>query len=84
MVRQYRHLKLMKRAGRGNVPNGVTTTRPGELAMRCLACPIPGLNLPDGWENAPPELRYTSSFIDQTLIFFADGRGCLLVDFSTC
>lgn len=58
MVRQYRHLKLMKRAGRGNIANGLKTTKPGELALNCPACPIPGVNLPEGWEDAPPALRY--------------------------
>lgn len=58
MVRQYRHLKLMKRAGRGNVMNGLETTGPGELALQCPACPIPGINLPEGWEDAPLAIRY--------------------------
>ncbi|KAF7321643.1 CxC2 domain-containing protein [Mycena kentingensis (nom. inval.)] len=31
---------------------GVHGTGPGELAIRCPACPRPGVNLPEGWENA--------------------------------
>ncbi|KAF7291356.1 CxC2 domain-containing protein [Mycena indigotica] len=55
--RQYRHLLLLKRKGRGHDRFGVLGTAPGELATRCPACPRPGVNLPDGWENAPPEDR---------------------------
>ncbi|KAJ7053250.1 hypothetical protein C8F01DRAFT_1260914 [Mycena amicta] len=53
MVRQFRHLLLLKRAGRGHAPGGVAATRPGELALRCPACPRPEVNLPPGWQNAP-------------------------------
>ncbi|KAF7310892.1 CxC2 domain-containing protein [Mycena chlorophos] len=55
MSRQYRHLLLLKRAGRGHEPGGVTATGIGELSVRCPACPRPGINLPEGWENAPPK-----------------------------
>lgn len=57
MVRQYRHERLMKRAGRGNIENGIATTSPGDLALTCAACPQPGINLPAGWESAPPTLK---------------------------
>ncbi|KAE9402095.1 hypothetical protein BT96DRAFT_816969, partial [Gymnopus androsaceus JB14] len=58
MVRQWRHLKELKRGGRGNDDNRkVADTRPGELAVRCIACPVPGINLPEGWENAQKEDR---------------------------
>ncbi|KAJ7862390.1 hypothetical protein B0H14DRAFT_3444766 [Mycena olivaceomarginata] len=33
-------------------------TRNGELAVDCIACPKVGVNLPDGWEKAPPEKRF--------------------------
>jgi hypothetical protein len=55
MVRQYRHLLMLKRAGRGHDPAGVWGTAPGELALKCPVCPDPKVNLPEGWENAPPE-----------------------------
>lgn len=48
---------MLKRAGRGHDPSGVDGTGPGELAVVCRACPIPGINLPEGWENAPPEMQ---------------------------
>ncbi|KAF7301156.1 CxC2 domain-containing protein [Mycena indigotica] len=57
MSRQYRHLLLLKRKGRGHDRFGVLGTAPGELATRCPACPRPGVNLLDGWQNAPPEDR---------------------------
>jgi hypothetical protein len=41
-----------KRAGRGHEPGGIDATSKGELTVECPACPHPGRNLPDGWENA--------------------------------
>ncbi|KAF7300277.1 CxC2 domain-containing protein [Mycena kentingensis (nom. inval.)] len=57
MARQYRHLLLLKRRGRGHAPSGISGTAPGELALRCPACPRPGINLPSNWEDAPPADR---------------------------
>ncbi|KAF7321647.1 CxC2 domain-containing protein [Mycena kentingensis (nom. inval.)] len=54
MARQYRHLLLLKRGGRGHSLSGVNGTAPGELALRCPACPRPGINLPDNWQDASP------------------------------
>lgn len=58
MVIQWRHLKLLKRGGRGNEPTGVAGTSKGELAVMCPSCPRPGVNLPEGWENVPAAMRY--------------------------
>ncbi|KAJ7791737.1 hypothetical protein B0H14DRAFT_2395344 [Mycena olivaceomarginata] len=55
MVREYSHLLMLKRAGRGHAKSGVMGTTQGVLAVLCPCCPIPGVNLPEGWENAPPE-----------------------------
>ena len=55
---QWRHLKLLKWGGRGHDPSGVASTKSGELVVVCPSCPHPGINLPDGWENAPVEMRY--------------------------
>ena len=55
MVRQWRHIKMVKRAGRAYDPKGIAATTPGSLAILCRACPLPHVNLPEGWENAPPE-----------------------------
>ncbi|KAJ7018738.1 hypothetical protein C8F04DRAFT_976786 [Mycena alexandri] len=61
MVRQWRHLQMLKRSGRGHDPSGVNRTKPGALAVECPACPRPNVNLPDDWENAPPEDRFLYS-----------------------
>jgi hypothetical protein len=50
MVHEWRHLRLLKRTGRGHDPSGVQGTKPGECVVLCLACPLPGINLPDGWD----------------------------------
>lgn len=63
MVREWRHIKSLKRFGRGLVPDGVQTTALGDLAMSCPACPQPGVNLPDGWEDTPEEQKYAQVFI---------------------
>ncbi|KAG1837469.1 hypothetical protein C8R48DRAFT_751632 [Suillus tomentosus] len=53
MVREWRHLKMLKRAGRGHDPGGVKSTQHGECAVLCPACPHPHKNLPDNWETVP-------------------------------
>lgn len=30
----------------------------GAFALECPACPHPGRNLPEGWDQAPEETRY--------------------------
>ncbi len=57
IVAQWRHMKLLKCAGRGHDPSGVAGTRPGECALRCPACPHQGVNLPDNWETISDELK---------------------------
>ncbi|KAG2750180.1 hypothetical protein P692DRAFT_20874680 [Suillus brevipes Sb2] len=49
MVRQWRHLKVL---------NGVDATSAGECAILCPACPHPGKNLPEDWEDAPHDIRW--------------------------
>ncbi|KAG2138229.1 hypothetical protein BD769DRAFT_1626642 [Suillus cothurnatus] len=53
MIREWRHLKMLKRSGRGHHPNGVDATEEGDCAVLCPACPHPGKNLPDDWEKVP-------------------------------
>ena len=57
MIREWRHLKMLKRAGRGHDPGGVDATQEGECAVACPACPQPEMNLPEDWENYPEELQ---------------------------
>jgi hypothetical protein len=56
MVREYRHIKSVKRAGRGHDRAGITGTQNGDLMILCRCCPIPQVNLPVGWEDADPEV----------------------------
>ncbi|KAJ7796830.1 hypothetical protein B0H13DRAFT_2245360 [Mycena leptocephala] len=56
MVREYRHLQMCKRAGGGMI-HWVAEPR----AVNCHtvpACPQPGINLLEGWEDAPPEVSW--------------------------
>ncbi len=57
MLYQWRHLMMLKRAGRAHDPDPkrVENTKPGKLTIKCPSCPQPGVNLPDGWEQASPE-----------------------------
>ncbi|KZP09993.1 hypothetical protein FIBSPDRAFT_913941 [Athelia psychrophila] len=58
MIRQWRNLKMLKRAGRGHDPTGVAGTKEGECAVLCPACPQPGKNLPANWREAPEDTRF--------------------------
>ncbi|KAF8871241.1 hypothetical protein BD779DRAFT_1613963 [Infundibulicybe gibba] len=58
MIRIYRHIKMLKRSGKGHDPGGAMATKPGECAVMCPACPQPGMNLPPGWEHAETSKRY--------------------------
>ncbi|KAF7797238.1 hypothetical protein EIP86_008430 [Pleurotus ostreatoroseus] len=58
IIRQYRNVKSLKRAGRMFEQGGVDATKPGQLAIPCRACPHPGKNLPEGWEKVPPEFAF--------------------------
>ena len=57
MLVQWHHLRLLKRGGRAHDDSGVNGTKGGELALMCPSCPHPGINLPEGWQNAPPEFQ---------------------------
>lgn len=50
-VRQWRHLKDIKRGAAGHTPAAVDDLCDGALAVECPACPHPGRNLPPDWEN---------------------------------
>ena len=53
IIRQWRHLKMLKRMGQGHDPAGVDNTKEGACAVLCPVCPHPGKNLPDDWDKAP-------------------------------
>jgi len=58
MIHEWRHLNMLRRAGRGHDPAGVDATAEGECAVVCPACPHPGINMPDGWENVPEDKQW--------------------------
>ncbi|KAJ7118695.1 hypothetical protein C8R43DRAFT_1091016 [Mycena crocata] len=58
IIREYRHIVMCLRAGRAHDPTGIAGTQPGELAIPCRCCPHPTINLPPGWEDAPPEIAW--------------------------
>jgi len=47
--RVWRDIVARIQAGYGHDTEKSST--PGDLAIFCPACPQPGVNLPDGWEN---------------------------------
>ncbi|KAF8993262.1 hypothetical protein BDZ89DRAFT_973013, partial [Hymenopellis radicata] len=55
MIRQWRHLKLTKRMGRGNESSGRAGTAVNDLVVKCPACPQPGINIPDLLTVAPED-----------------------------
>ncbi|KAG1884716.1 hypothetical protein F4604DRAFT_1878684 [Suillus subluteus] len=61
MVKEWRNLTLLKCSGRGHDPDGVEATQHGACAVLCPACPQPGKNLPNGWEDTPSEDRWKYS-----------------------
>ncbi|KAF9455819.1 hypothetical protein BDZ94DRAFT_1315796 [Collybia nuda] len=72
MIREWRHLTLLKRSGRGHDPAGVEGTKEGECAVLCPACPQPGRNLPENWEDAPDHKQWL-----YTLFLGIDANFCL-------
>jgi hypothetical protein len=79
MMREWRFLKMMKRAGRGHDPAGIAATKPGECAVLCPACPQPGINLPEDWKYAPLSKRY--DFVPPTregILTVCASGGCML------
>ncbi|KAF8235533.1 hypothetical protein L208DRAFT_1256802, partial [Tricholoma matsutake] len=63
MVREWRHIKMAKCAGRGQDPMGIEGTSQGSLSIPCHACPIPHINIPERWEDTPPEKRWLYALI---------------------
>ncbi|KAG1868670.1 hypothetical protein F4604DRAFT_1927220 [Suillus subluteus] len=48
MMREWRHIMQLMRAGRGHDPKGIGATPDGGCVVPCPACPHPGINIPDG------------------------------------
>ncbi|KAG7087076.1 hypothetical protein E1B28_013058 [Marasmius oreades] len=58
VLRQFRNIKMAKRAGRGHDPSGMSGTMYGSATIPCRACPDPHRNLPADWEKAPADDRF--------------------------
>ncbi|THV01172.1 hypothetical protein K435DRAFT_818118 [Dendrothele bispora CBS 962.96] len=59
VVRQWRNLRMLRRGGRGNDGDwDISKTQAGELAVACIACPQPGINLPSDWHDTPAEIKF--------------------------
>lgn len=54
MSHQYRHLRLLKRGGRGHLEDGIETVSPGELALQCPTCPHKH-TMDNSWEDLPQD-----------------------------
>ena len=83
MVREWRHLKMLKRSGYGHL-NDEVEIQSHSCALLCPACPLPGINLPPNWENTPKEKRYFDLF---TIIIQRSQRANLihyLVGYTPC
>ena len=57
-VRQWRHIKDIKRGAAGHTSTAVDDLADGALAIECPACPHPGRNLPPEWDNASKDKAY--------------------------
>ncbi|KAJ6545302.1 hypothetical protein B0H19DRAFT_1238233 [Mycena capillaripes] len=60
MTRQWQHIQLLKRAGRGHSTDcdRINDTKAGECALLCPACLQPGKNLPPDWDKVPFEKAF--------------------------
>ena len=50
--------EVLKWDGCAHDPSSAAGTKSGELAVICPSCPHPGINLPEGWEEAPIGMRF--------------------------
>ncbi|KAH6904722.1 hypothetical protein BKA70DRAFT_1373432 [Coprinopsis sp. MPI-PUGE-AT-0042] len=74
VMREWRHLKQLRRAARGHHPSGASGTSPGELLPECLACPHPGKNLPPNWEDADVKAFLYTLFVSVDANFKLKGK----------
>jgi hypothetical protein len=63
VVHQWRTLQLLKSAGRRDMED----MQAGELAIKCLACPRLGVNMPDDWQSRPN--RYVHPQLNGAAVF---------------
>lgn len=67
---------MLKRGGRAHDsnPEHISATALGALALKCPACPQPGINLPKNWQSEPQEkqLVATSTILDSIHYSYVD------------
>ncbi|KAJ6475018.1 hypothetical protein C8R47DRAFT_986520 [Mycena vitilis] len=63
MTRQWAFLQRVRRAGRGNDPEGIIATEEGECSVICWLCPYEGRNMPENWRNVDEKERYIYKLI---------------------
>ncbi|KAK0474610.1 hypothetical protein IW261DRAFT_1341509, partial [Armillaria novae-zelandiae] len=73
VVHEWSFIRLLKRAGIGNNHGGWKAAKPGSCAMECLACPHPGINIP---ESVDPD-RYVLNAWEDTLYIGMEANFCL-------
>ncbi|KAJ7825687.1 hypothetical protein B0H13DRAFT_2241198 [Mycena leptocephala] len=68
MARQWAFIKRLQRAGRGHDVTGVDSTKLGECAVSCWACPHDGRNLPANWRDVDPKYQQVLPFLYMLLL----------------
>ena len=66
---QWNFMSRMRRSGIGHLPGGVRSASTGSAAVKCLACPRPGVNLPENFKSVEDNLRYVCMFYEDTKIY---------------
>jgi hypothetical protein len=66
IVREFRHIRSLKRGGRGHDPTGAEGTRQGKLSIPCQGCPHPNINVPqDDIDEYVGQYGHSSSNADR-------------------
>ena len=67
MMHEWRHVRLLKWMGHGHSASGVRGMQEGKLAILCLACPIPNINLLLNWRATPKSDQYVILLLECAL-----------------
>ena len=65
---QWRHIKGIKRGAGAHQSHPLSETAPGSHAIKCLACPHPGWNLPDNWDSVCGANEWDISFYGSQIL----------------
>ncbi|KAK7044982.1 hypothetical protein R3P38DRAFT_3308726 [Favolaschia claudopus] len=61
IIREWKNVRMLKRAGRGHAVDRVAGTQAGECALLCPACPQPGKNMILGWQDAQDDKQFVNT-----------------------